>query len=185
MKRSLLIALCVVFCSSMAFAQAGSIGLFADPMGTNCDVYDQIPGLVSVYVVHVFAPGATEARFKVDHLSWGAGMLTYLSEYVTPPYIGLGIPTTGITIIYGSCQSSPNMILTITYFGSGLTPPCSYIQVVPDPTAIPPGIYMKECTPPSLKISTGGAVVVNPDATCMCDIPVEETTWGQVKALYQ
>jgi hypothetical protein len=169
----------------MAFAQTGSIGLFADVGATNCDVYDVVPGLVIVYVVHVYTPGATAAQFKVDHLSWGAGTLTYLAEFATPPYIPIGNSQTGITIAYGSCQPSPNMIMTIQYFGSALTPPCSYIQVVPDPAANPPGILVAECTPPSLKVATGGDVVVNPDPTCFCNIPVEETTWGQVKALYQ
>jgi hypothetical protein len=26
---------------------------------------------------------------------------------------------------------------------------------------------------------------VNPDVTCMCSVPVNETTWGGIKALYQ
>jgi hypothetical protein len=34
-------------------------------------------------------------------------------------------------------------------------------------------------------IGTGGQLIVNPAPGCQCSVPVEETTWGQVKALYQ
>ncbi|MCK4776515.1 MAG: hypothetical protein KAT30_17080, partial [Candidatus Krumholzibacteria bacterium] len=75
----------------------------------------------------------------------------------------------------------------IDYFAQGLSPPCSYIQVVADPLAYdPPGIQVADCAfPPNVVNATGGDVVVNPDASCMCNIPVEETTWGKVKALYR
>jgi hypothetical protein len=33
--------------------------------------------------------------------------------------------------------------------------------------------------------ATGGDIVVNPDGSCMCDIPVESTTWGKIKELYK
>jgi hypothetical protein len=113
--------------------------------------------------------------------------MLYLSESVTPPYIGTGNASTGITIAYGMCVTSPNMIMKIDFFAQGLSPPCSYIRVVPDPAAVPPGVLVADCSfpLPILQIATGGAMVVNPDPSCMCSIPVEETTWGQVKALYQ
>jgi len=185
MKRSLLIAVCLVFTASMVFAQPpGSIGLFVDPNASVCDVYDQVPGLVTIYVFHMYTPGATASQFMVDHVSWGAGTLTYLGE--TSPYgVIIGNSQTGISIAYGACVPSPNVLLTINYFGSGLTPPCSYIQVMPDPAAIPREIWVVDCqTPPNKAIATGGDVVVNPDPSCFCNVPVEETTWGRVKALY-
>jgi hypothetical protein len=33
--------------------------------------------------------------------------------------------------------------------------------------------------------ATGGDVVINPIEGCFCDIPVEETSWGQIKSLYK
>ena len=185
MKRSLLIAVCLALTASTVVAQLpGSIGLFADKDATNCAVYD-LPELIIVYAIHVYTPGATGAQFMVDHMSWGAS-LTYLSEISPYPSV-IGNSQTGITISYDGCLSSPNLILRINFLGSGLSAPCSYIQVVPDPGAVPPGIYVTDCASPvpNLLTATGGDVVVNPDASCMCDIPVQETTWGQVKALYR
>ena len=186
MKRSLLIALCVVFCSSMAFAQAGSIMLFSDPGATTCDLYD-MPGIMSVFVFHMYTPGATGAQFMVDHWSWGAGAWIWISDTpIPPPGVYIGNSQTGIQIGYSMCIFQPTMILRIDYFVPFPSPPCSYIQVVGHPTATPPGILVADCAVPSnLLTATGGDVVVNPNASCMCSIPVEETTWGQVKALYQ
>jgi hypothetical protein len=172
----------------MAFAQTGSIGLFSDVAGTICDVYDPGGILVMVYVVHVYTPGATGAQFIVADM-WGNAM-TYIAETVTAPYLKIGTcagpGATGCAIAYGACMPSPNMMLMIQYFSMGMTPPCSYLQVMADPTATPPGIYVTDCSdPPNLLAATGGDVVINPIAGCFCDIPVEETSWGQIKNLYQ
>jgi hypothetical protein len=35
-----------------------------------------------------------------------------------------------------------------------------------------------------LLVATGGKGIVNSNPTCYCDVPVQDTTWGQVKALY-
>lgn len=185
MKRSVFLALMLICTASVAFAQPpGSIGLFSDPGGTNCDVNDIVPGLVIIYVVHVYTPGATAAQFRVV-CGWGANMI-YLSDVVTPPYFSIGSSQTGIVIAYGVCATSPNMILALNFFGQGLSAPCSYCQVMDDPTASPPGIYVWDCSdPPQVLNATGGDVVINPVAGCFCDVPVEGTTWGGVKALYQ
>ena len=185
MKRSLLIAVCLVFTASIVVAQPpGSIMLFSDPGFVGCDMYDQVPGLLTVYVVHMWTPGATASQFMVNHWSWGAGTLIYVGE-VSPYGVIIGNSQIGVSIAYGACVPSPNLLLTINYFGSGLSAPCSYIQVVPDPGAIPPEIWVVDCqTPPNKAIATGGDVVVNPDQSCFCNVPVQETTWGKVKALY-
>lgn len=191
MKKALMVAFCLLLVAGSVFAQGGQIGLFSDVFGTNCNVYDAAPGLVVVYVVHVYAIGATAAQFSVDDVTWSGGAMTPLAEAVTNPFIKIGtcansLGGTGCAIAYGGCYASPNMILTIQYFGSGLTPNCRYIQVMPDPSATPPGIYVTDCSdPPLLMGADGGAMVINPDPTCLCDIPVEETSWGQIKSLYK
>jgi hypothetical protein len=184
MKRALLLSVCLLVVSSLAFAQTGSIGLFADPGGTSCDLQDALPGLYSVYVVHVFTPGATGAQFMV---TWDPCMLmTYLSETVTPPYLQIGTSLTGTAIAYGACVGSPNMITTLQFFAQALTGPCCMMHVVADPTEIPPGIYVTNCDDPPLKLSaTGGEAYINNDGSCPCDVPTEETSWGQIKSLYQ
>jgi len=173
--------------ASMAFAQPGSIGLFADPGATNCNLTDAAPGLMLVYVVHVMSPGATASQFSVTAEPCFAA--TYLSEAVTAPYIKIGTCWgSGCAIAYGSCVPSPAMILTLQYFGSGLTSGCCFMHVKPDLSTTPPKatVLVTDCaSPPNLLIATGGEAIVNTDETCNCNVPVEETSWGQIKSLYK
>jgi hypothetical protein len=172
----------------MAFAQPpGSIGVFADPGATNCDIYDTVAGLITTYVVHVFTPGATASQFKLDCTTWNpTGFWTHLGETYAYTSV-LGNTQIGVAIAYGACIPGPNLLATVNWFGSGLATPCSFCQIVADPTAVPPGIYVADCAdPPNVVTATGGDVVINPvPPDCVCDVPAEETSWGQLKALYK
>jgi hypothetical protein len=185
MKKALLLCIAILCISSLVFAQAGTLGVFADPGGTVCDLTDAAPGLVLVYIVHMFSPGGTAAQFGIEETH----PMTYLSE--SPgTYIKIGTcagPSGfGCAIAYGGCYPTPNMILTIQYFGSGLSPACSYIKVVEDGTAVPPILAVTDCAdPPNLLDATGGIGYFNNDGNCPCDVPVEETSWGQIKSLYK
>ena len=183
MKRSLLIALCVVFCSSMAFAQAGSIGVFADPGATVCEAPD-MPGLLTLYVVHNWTPGSTASQWKMD---MGSTVLTFLGETYPFPTV-IGNTQVGISIAYGGCFTGPILLATINFFANGISPICSYITVVPDPLAPSGNIEVVDCAVPAAKsFGTGGQFIINPDPStgCTCAWPVQESTWGGVKALYQ
>ncbi len=186
MKKALLLAVCLMLAGTVAFAQPpGSIGIFADTGGTNCDIYDSAPALITTYVVHVYTPGATASQWRLDCVTWNNGGWSYLGE--TSPYTAvIGNSQTGIAIAYGYCAASPNLLLTVNWFGSGLASTCQFCQIVDDPTAVPPGIYVADCEdPPNVVTATGGDVVINPIEGCFCNIPAEETSWGQLKALYQ
>ncbi|UCH83319.1 MAG: hypothetical protein JSW50_12775 [Candidatus Latescibacterota bacterium] len=180
MKTLLLSSLIVMLCANLAFGQAGSIGLFADPGATVCDVIDMPGILIPIYVVHLWSPGATAAQYKVAPFN-GAAML-WLSDTTIYP-VNIGNSQTGIATGFGVCVPSPNHILTINYFGQGLSASCSHYQVVPDPLAVPSGILVVDCAD-NILIATGGDVVVNPTSTCYCDVPVEKSTWGKIKELY-
>ena len=182
MKWSLLVAVCLLLAPSLASAQTASIGLFADQSGSECNVVDS-PGPVIVFMYHLWAPCATGSRFKVVQLN-GAN-LTYLAEQFSFPLV-TGTTLTGITITYPQPLSSPIYLGYIYYSGSGMSQPCGMLKVVPHPAAVPSEVLWTDCsTPPAVRTATGGAAVVNPDETCDCSIPVHETTWGHVKALYQ
>ncbi|MFH1755659.1 MAG: hypothetical protein ABIA59_08135 [Candidatus Latescibacterota bacterium] len=185
MKRGLLLIVSLLAVASVAFAQPGSIGVFADQTGTSCDITDAAPGLVNVYLVHVNTPGATACQFQV---TWDAGQLmTFLSEAVTPPYIGIGTSQVGMAIAYGSCVPSPNKILTYSFFAAGISTPCAMFHVKPDGSTVPPKqhVLVTSCSnPPLLLNATGGEAVINTNGTCDCDVAVEETSWGQIKSLY-
>jgi len=164
----------------------GSIGVFADPAGTVCDLTDQVPGLKTVYVVQIYSIGSTAAQFSLEENH----SMMYLSETPTAPYIKIGTcagPSGyGCAIAYGGCYPSPNMILTVSYFAQALTPTCGWIKVVPDVTVSPPVLATTDCSsPPHLFDVTGGMAYINNDGSCPCNVPVEETSWGQIKSLYK
>ena len=184
MKHVLSLVLCFLFIAGLAQAQGGTIGVFGDTGGAACDIYDSTPGLVLVYVVHVYTPGATGCQFKIDD---SAASMTFLAESVPAPYMSIGSSHYGIAIVYGMCVPAPNLVLTLQYFAQGLSTACSHIDVVPDPTAVPPGIYVANCAypAPALLNATGGTVMVNPIEDCMCNVPAEDTTWGQIKSLFK
>ena len=180
MRRVLSIIFLLLSSSSgLSLAQAGSIGVFADPQGTSCDL-DNTSGSMDVYCVHVDTPGATACRFRVEV---EGAPLTYFGE--SSPFVNTyGNSQGGFGVSYGTCLKSPIHVLTISY--SGVSAACDMIRVVDDPTAIPPGIYVTSCQMwPNPFIASGGAAYINNDGSCPCNIPVEQTTWGKVKALYQ
>jgi len=179
MKKALLISLVLVFGAGMAFAQGGSIGIFADPAGLNCNLGD-VAGLTQYYIVHVNSAGATACQFSAPKPACFTA--TYLAD--TGIFaVTVGSSQTGVSIGYGMCRQSPLHVLTLSYFTNGMTPSCCYYPVLEHPTATPPGLLVVNCAE-QLIPATGGKGIIKSGAGCNCNVPVEETTWGQVKSLY-
>ena len=200
MARSLLLCACIIFGATGAYAQAGYIGIFSDPGGTDCGLVDAAPGLAIAYVVHVNTPGATASQFRVAS---GDGFdCLWLGENSPFPIV-IGNSQDGISIAYGACLASPIHILSINYFCQGLSETCSWLYICPDPLAPTGLIEVVDCNQQKL-IASGGVLWVNPDwVTCGCwinasgskspsaspvctpPVPVEPSTWGAVKSLYR
>jgi hypothetical protein len=181
MKRMLLLALCFVCVSSMVFAQLpGSIGVFADAAAANCNFVDG-GSLVVVHIVHVSTYGATASRFMLEVSS--AGWMHLGDTWDFPTVIGTSI--TGVSVAYGACLEAPIHLGQINFLGT-IAPPCTYIRIVPDPAALSGKIEAVDCAQTKM-FPTGGEGFVNPtfEPGCGCVVPVEETTWGGVKALYR
>ena len=189
MKRSLILTLLLSFGAITAWAQFGAIIPASDltSWAWDCNIYDPEPGLVTIYVLHVLSPQPMSgSQFKIDH--YDDVVLTWLADTVTPPYQSIGNSQTGIAVSYGSCQTSTIHIMTITYIGNGLSEACSLIWIAPSPASVLPNVVAFDCSdPPRLVAVNAGGLVVNPDATCYCGLdpdPVEQTSWGSIKALY-
>lgn len=179
MKKVVFLTVALVFAASMAFAQAGSIGIFGDPGGTDCNLNDTVAGLTPYYAVHVNAV-AVASQFSAPKPACMTA--TYLSDTAAFP-VTIGNSQTGVAIGYGACQVSPTLVLTINYFTTGTTPACCYYPVYPDPAAESGQIEVVLCDN-SLVFATGGVGIVNADGTCLCDVPARQSTWGKVKSLY-
>ncbi len=183
MKKVLLLVLPLLLCAAAAFGQAGSVGIFADPQGVGCALGDPAAAVTSYYVVHVYASGVTAAQFSAPKPACFTA--AYLSDTAIYP-VTIGNSQVGISMGYGACLSSPIHVLTINYLTAGTTPPCCEYPVLPDPNASPaPGIWTVDCDF-NVLAAGGRAGVINmtPDCMCVGATPVEDSTWGRVKALY-
>jgi len=183
MKRSVLIAIALISIASLAFGQAGSIGVFPTAEATDCNFVDA-GGLVQVYFVHVNHTGATASQWMLDlgGLPW-----THLGDlWNTATSIGTSIG--GVSLGYGACYAAPFVMGSANFFGT-VAPACSRITIVADPLAPTGGIEGVDCLlppdGPNKNVPTGGTGIVNGDETCNCNVPVEDTTWGGIKALYK
>jgi len=183
MKKALLLVLGLCLIASSAFAQPGAVMLFSDNVTfANCDLTDNVAGLVSVFAVHSFTAGATAAQFAIQ----SNHTMSYLA-YASAHQVNVGNdPNVGVAVTYDAgCSAGPILLGTISYFASGTSPPCSGILVIADASAASGQIEGVDC----LFLSTfpdASNLTVNTDGTCPCGriVPVEETNWGRVKALY-
>jgi hypothetical protein len=187
MKKILILALAVIFYAVPSFAQGGLIGVYLDTWGEICDIDDCDLGtttILEVQIVHKLAPCATASQFMVVTSSGFTG--TYLGEEVPDPFGGFGNSRYGIAIAYGDQYSSPIHILIIRYLIYGTSAPNSYIEVVADPDESR-GIIMTDCNnPPLVHPALGGRAYVNGDGTFSCTTtPIQDASWGQIKALYR
>jgi hypothetical protein len=91
-----------------------------------------------------------------------------------------------VSVAYGSCMAGDVLLITVNYFAQGLTPPCCGMRIVPgaDPAAPQTDIIVVDCASTKWP-ATGGTAIINSDGTCDCDVPVSESTWGGIKAMYQ
>ena len=188
MKRILLLTVAVLCVAGLASAQqdVGSIDIFSDGAYTSCNVVD-INGIVPVYIVHSHANDGAAASQWMLEIGGGVTMVSVGSSSPFPTAIG--DPFTGISIAYGTCQTGNTLILTVNFFGSGTSATCSLMSIVPDPGALSGLVEIVDCLPEPIgpnkvTIEKGGQARVNPDGTCNCTVPVQETTWGGINSLY-
>jgi hypothetical protein len=178
----------VVAIPATASAQFGVIGVYTDQMASGCEIADGGQGVVNLYVVHTLGAGATAVQFKLQP-SAGFGA-TFIGD--TYPFeLYLGNSQTGISIAYGDCLSGTVVVLGVTYLFLGSSDTCSYIDVVGDPAEVnyPGEPIVADCLPMferAVHPIQGTRFMVNPDQICRCvlPVPVRESTWGQIKALY-
>jgi hypothetical protein len=184
MKKFVLTVLAIAVAASPAFAQVGDISAYADGAGTSCNIVDAAPGLITVNVLHKHTVGATASQWAIN-LNAGA-TLTFTGVQAAPGMLVLGNSAADISVAYGGCVSGDFLIATVSYFGAGTSPACSFINFGPAPTSPIPGqVASVACDLSTVIVTPTGQANINPNGTCQCDVAVNETTWGGVKALYR
>lgn len=154
------------------------------------------PVAASVYVnknIILYMPGETANMFTMENLglwpvAWSAMVdAPWISLSDTDPFpIQIGSSQTGKAIGYGTCLQGPIWATSINFFvqNQGQVPCCPY-PVIADSQVSSGVIEVVDCYS-SVVYGNGATSIVKPDATCLCTsvVPVEETTWGRVKAFY-
>lgn len=183
MKARVAAALFVIIWLVGGVAYGDTIGLYADNQGLNCNIVDDQPNLLQIYVLHGSPGGATAAQFSAPKPACMTGA-TYMSDTV---WFAVGNSQTGIAVGYGSCLTGTIWLMSINYFVQGTSEACCIYPVLPDPNAGPGGAILVQDCDYNLVFAVGLAATVNGNSSCPCGypVPVEGTTWGALKALYE
>ena len=172
-----IISLCT---TPLAHGQAqGTLGLYGDTEGMLCSVEDRQLGHFVIHAV-IQMDSAKAVEFSAPLPPCLVGV-TWIGDTDVFP-VTIGDSQTGVGIATGGvCIGPPLHVLTINYFGNGQTLPCCEILLSGWQTKPVP--EMLGCSGGQFPVSTV-AITVNPNTTCSCTLPIEESTWGRVKSLY-
>jgi len=183
MRNTVIAGVFGLICVVAAVARGDTIGVYSDNMGTSCNIIDNTTGMLSIYVVHISTEGATASEFSAPKPDCMVGA-TYLSDTVA--FFEVGNTQTGTSIPYGTCRMGPTHAVTMIFFAHGTSEPCCLYPVLPDPHPSVGGEVLVEDCNGNTVAAVGLVATVNGNATCPCGypVPVEETTWGQLKAMF-
>ncbi len=168
-----------------ATCAADTMGVYADNGGINCNIVANYAGVLMVYVVHFSPGGATASQFMARKPACWTGAVWLGDSTPFCPGVGCGDSQMGIALAYGACRIQAIHVLTISYFIQGSGQMCCTYPVLPHPWSAAEQIEVLDCQF-NPGVAGGLVATVNGGPTCPCGypVPVEETTWGQVKSLY-
>ncbi|MFQ5511971.1 MAG: hypothetical protein ACE5EO_08995 [Candidatus Krumholzibacteriia bacterium] len=179
---------CVCLVATTASAQESHIRIFADTDGTDCRPQDLVPNVFQVHVVQIRVAGSQAAEFTVT--TGGGFDGVFLGEVLSrQDAVQVGNAESGTAIGLGICLAGPVHFLTLRYFCEGKSARCSYFEVSEYVRDNYRGLNYVDCDL-NMVAAAGGRTYINGGQDCPCDIPgfttpVEESTWGGVKALYR
>lgn len=168
MKRVLLL-LSVLLCITRP-AMADHFGIYSDATGTECVINSGFTGGGHVYVIHQFANEVIGSSFGVT-LPAGSMFFGFQTPYDPIPVPG----PTAINLVYPQCTSGTLALGTIIAI---LTP--GQIQVT-GASGLP---IVYDCSSQQPRFASAGTGWVGVGDYCD-ELPTQQSTWGQVKALYR
>jgi hypothetical protein len=183
MKKFVLTVLALALAASPAFAQTGSMGVYADNTGSACNITVPVGVPFSIYIVHKSPGGATGSQFKFVAASIDPSIANFGGS-AAPGLLVIGDPSTGVSIAYGGCLTGDIHLWSFTMFSAAGAPNCIYAEIIPDPAALTPGVLSVNCVFAEIPVDPGEGIL-NPNAGCDCNVANQESTWGKVKALYR
>jgi hypothetical protein len=169
MKKVLLLMVAVLMISSVAMAD--HIGIYSDASGTSCSI---IAGFTSgSTVIHKQTPGTTGSRWYLDASGLAGGIFAFNANYNT-----VGNYANDLSIAYGQCLAGPLVLGTILMNATGGV-------IVVKPAQGFTDIIVTACDFGEHPASGGQAFVGVVSTNCLEPLATEQSTWGQVKALYR
>jgi hypothetical protein len=185
MRRLLLLTLAIIFVHGVALGQqteVGSLDIFADEGAASCNIFDT-PGLVNVYVfASPGADGSRAAQFKVE--ASPEMMMTYITVTSDFQFIDIGGAMSNLSVAYATCLTTQTKIATLLFNGAGNSGTCGLFTIKPADGLASGMIEIVTCDNFKVLFEQLGQARLNPDDTCLCQVPVQEKTWGGIKALY-
>ena len=162
-----------------AFAQTPAVQMFFDEQF-------QVPAMECTGAVldtlYVVANGFDAQIVDIEYLIYLNVYLLWIADLIEPTYTATGTSVAGIVVSFPAPVDATGPFLIQRILFEWLCDGCPhdgipYIQVRPHPIS---GKVQATRWPDLVKIEAAGMTNV------LCGvIPVEETTWGQVKALYR
>ena len=202
-RRLMVIALaCVALLSASGPAWSqGRIALMGSADGTVCSIQDAAPGIVEVHIFVFDVVGLAAIQFAAPIPACWSGA-TWIGDTIdTQVVVGnTQDPVLGVAIAWGDvapCTSegggglnSPVHVGTMMFSASGQATPCCAYPIVKASGDLHPevdGPIVVLCSNMMEVAGVGVEAVINPEPNCSCltPVPIEETTWGAVKALYR
>ena len=182
---SLCTAVLVVLLASpgLSHAQEGIVMLYTDVAFTACNAVSPA-GVLTIYVVYELHDGARSLRYAITEDSGGA--LVHLADQNQFTLV-TGNSQTGVDISFDGCLQGAIHVQNVLYSILSPPPTCTFIVVMPDPTAPTGRIEGTDCGNVK-RYPISSQASVDHDGSCPCGVvccPAETSTWGRVKGLYQ
>jgi len=142
-------------------------------------------GIMSLRVIFDLSGfSITDAAFRV--VTGGGFTGVYMGETVFGD-LWLGNTQDGLEVVLYQCHNSPLLLATVYYSTDGMSPSCAWLEVVGHPL-YDNAIVVADCGSGMHEIHSCCRLTVirswDDRRTCGL-VPVEESTWGRVKALYR
>lgn len=165
-------------------ASANHIGLYSTPVPYSC-LSLAGPGPLSIYVVHHGSTGSKGVSFRVD-ASLPGGMDPIGASPIGFVCVGDCDPYLGVSVGRPTCSTDDWPVFRLDFLMLASDVPrgsCYHLQVVGFPGDEVLSVDCEDSPQPA----TGGFLsFVTVTGSCPdCVTPVEESTWGRVKALYR
>lgn len=184
MKKALLIGIAMLFAASAVSAAPAVpyIGLFSDvtPGHSVCSY----TGTASSRVIYVWVlpdvNGCFGAEFKI--LTSDVDLVT-LGSPTFPAFVPVsnGTLDAGISLTFNACQYDWVWIVSFrVYLDSGGM--VANVQIVPDPTSIPPTLSLLQCLP--LYPMVTPIRLTNFYFNSPCVYATKDASWGAIKSLF-